>query len=180
MHSLLLIFCQAFAEESENIFRDSDRRSDLDKAYKMLSQRLFNEVARIASEHLKTPRHVIMLENFHRINGLLFLYLWLAKQHTLHLRRLFICFMTSQIRRTPPHTQITRISSSCTIMEIECFQSLYLFNTIVIETVKIPMQKFHMCENATSQNRAGILVALWFTGARNVCREHLIPKIAFP
>ena len=69
MHSLLLIFCQAFAEESENIFRDSDRRSDLDKAYKMLSQRLFNEVARIASEHLKTPRHVIMLENFHRING---------------------------------------------------------------------------------------------------------------
>ena len=101
MPSLLLIFCQAFAEESENIFRDSDRRSDLDKAYKMLSQRLFNEVARIASEHLKTPRHVIMLENFHRINGLLSLYVWLAKQHPLHMRKLFICFLTSQIRRTP-------------------------------------------------------------------------------
>ena len=148
MHSLLLIFCQAFAEESENIFRDSDRRSDLDKAYKMLSQRLFNEVARIASEHLKTPRHVIMLENFHRINGLLSLYVWLAKQHPLHLRKLFICFLTRKSGAL--HTQITRICSSCTIMEIECFQSLYLFNTIVMETVKIPMQKFHMCENATS------------------------------
>lgn len=64
------MYFQAFGEESENIFRDSDRRSDLDKAYKVLSQCLFNEVGRIASEHLKTPRHVIMLENFHRINGL--------------------------------------------------------------------------------------------------------------
>jgi len=64
-----LLYFQEFAEQSESIFHNSDRRSDLDKAYKVLAQKLFTEVARIASEHLKTPRHVIMFENLHRIHG---------------------------------------------------------------------------------------------------------------
>ncbi|XP_067944096.1 exocyst complex component 1-like [Watersipora subatra] len=62
---------EEFAEQSESIFHNSDRRSDLDKAYKVIAQCLFNEVARIASEHLKTPRHVVMFENFHRIHAVL-------------------------------------------------------------------------------------------------------------
>ena len=76
---MFFVSWQEFAEQSENIFHNSDRRSDLDKAYKVIAQCLFNEVARISSEHLKTPRHVVMFENFHRIHGEFITYTWLRK-----------------------------------------------------------------------------------------------------
>lgn len=58
-------------EQSENIFRNYNcaRRVELDRAYKQITESLFTAVARIAAEHQKTPTHVVMMENFHRING---------------------------------------------------------------------------------------------------------------
>jgi len=41
------------------IFRGSERRADLDKAYAKLVAVIFSEIARVATESQKTPREVV-------------------------------------------------------------------------------------------------------------------------
>ncbi|XP_078371204.1 exocyst complex component 1-like isoform X1 [Oculina patagonica] len=56
-----------FAGISESVFKNSDRRNDLDKAYHHLIRALFDNVERMAEEHQKTPRAVVMMENYHHL-----------------------------------------------------------------------------------------------------------------
>ncbi|XP_038136640.1 exocyst complex component 1 isoform X2 [Cyprinodon tularosa] len=58
---------EEFAELSETIFRNAERRGDLDKAYVKLIRAVFMNVEKVASESQKTPRDVVMMENFHHI-----------------------------------------------------------------------------------------------------------------
>ncbi|XP_052794557.1 exocyst complex component 1-like isoform X2 [Mya arenaria] len=60
-----------FANQAENIFRGSERHTDLDKAYQRLVRAIFDTINRIAAEHPKTPREVIMMENFHHMFSIL-------------------------------------------------------------------------------------------------------------
>ena len=55
---------QDFANQAEAIFRGSERHTDLDKAYKNLVRAIFDNICRIAAEHPKTPREVIMMGRF--------------------------------------------------------------------------------------------------------------------
>ena len=50
-----------FAEISEIVFKNSDRRTDLDKAYHQLIRVVFENVERMAVEHQKTPHAVVMM-----------------------------------------------------------------------------------------------------------------------
>ena len=43
------------------MFKNSDRRNDLDKAYHHLIRALFENIERLAEDHQKTPRAVIMM-----------------------------------------------------------------------------------------------------------------------
>ena len=43
------------------MFKNSDRRNDLDKAYHHLIRALFDNVERMAEEHQRTPRAVVMM-----------------------------------------------------------------------------------------------------------------------
>ncbi|RMX37015.1 hypothetical protein pdam_00005051 [Pocillopora damicornis] len=52
---------EEFASISENVFKNSDRRNDLDKAYHSLIRVVFINVERMAEEHQKTPRAVVMM-----------------------------------------------------------------------------------------------------------------------
>ncbi|XP_076009148.1 exocyst complex component 1 isoform X2 [Genypterus blacodes] len=56
-----------FAELAETIFRNAERRGDLDKAYVKLITAVFVNVEKVANESQKTPRDVVMMENFHHI-----------------------------------------------------------------------------------------------------------------
>uniref|UniRef100_A0A7N8Y0K2 Exocyst complex component 1 n=1 Tax=Mastacembelus armatus TaxID=205130 RepID=A0A7N8Y0K2_9TELE len=58
---------EEFAELAETIFRSAERRGDLDKAYVKLIRAVFMNVEKVASESQKTPRDVVMMENFHHI-----------------------------------------------------------------------------------------------------------------
>ncbi|XP_057697896.1 exocyst complex component 1 isoform X4 [Corythoichthys intestinalis] len=58
---------EEFAELAETIFRNAERRGDLDKAYVKLIKAVFMNVEKVASESQKTPRDVVMMENFHHI-----------------------------------------------------------------------------------------------------------------
>lgn len=58
---------EEFAELAESIFRSAERRGDLDKAYTKLIRAVFINVEKVANESQKTPRDVVMMENFHRI-----------------------------------------------------------------------------------------------------------------
>lgn len=58
---------EEFAGISESVFKNSDRRNDLDKAYHHLIKVLFGNIERMADEHQKTPRAVIMMENYHHL-----------------------------------------------------------------------------------------------------------------
>ncbi|XP_034036386.1 exocyst complex component 1-like [Thalassophryne amazonica] len=58
---------EEFAELAETIFRNAERRGDLDKAYVKLIKAVFCNVDKVASESQKTPRDVVMMENFHHI-----------------------------------------------------------------------------------------------------------------
>ncbi|XP_077983719.1 exocyst complex component 1-like isoform X2 [Glandiceps talaboti] len=62
---------EEFAEQAETIFKGSDRRGDLDKAYTKLIQAIYESVERVAIEHNKTPRDVVMFENFHHLSAIL-------------------------------------------------------------------------------------------------------------
>uniref|UniRef100_A0A8C6MMG6 Exocyst complex component 1 n=1 Tax=Nothobranchius furzeri TaxID=105023 RepID=A0A8C6MMG6_NOTFU len=58
---------EEFAELAETIFRNAERRGDLDKAYVKLIRAVFTNVEKVANESQKTPRDVVMMENFHHI-----------------------------------------------------------------------------------------------------------------
>ncbi|XP_069049669.1 exocyst complex component 1 isoform X3 [Lepisosteus oculatus] len=58
---------EEFAELAETIFRNAERRGDLDKAYTKLIRAVYMNVEKVANESQKTPRDVVMMENFHRI-----------------------------------------------------------------------------------------------------------------
>ncbi|KAG8453779.1 hypothetical protein GDO86_000416 [Hymenochirus boettgeri] len=58
---------EEFAELAESIFRGAERRGDLDKAYSKLINAVFTNVEKVANESQKTPRDVVMMENFHHI-----------------------------------------------------------------------------------------------------------------
>ena len=50
----------SFAERVERILIGSDRRADIDKAYKNLMDALFSTIDRLAEEHPKTPMNVVL------------------------------------------------------------------------------------------------------------------------
>ncbi|RDD42484.1 Exocyst complex component 1 [Trichoplax sp. H2] len=54
---------EEFAEEAETIFKGSDRRGDLDKAYSRLFIAICAGISRVALEHPKTPKDVINFGN---------------------------------------------------------------------------------------------------------------------
>ncbi|KAM3831737.1 exocyst complex component 1 isoform 5-T5 [Vipera latastei] len=58
---------EEFAALAESIFRNAERRGDLDKAYLKLIRAVFANVEKVANESQKTPRDVVMMENFHHI-----------------------------------------------------------------------------------------------------------------
>uniref|UniRef100_A0A8C4YMY0 Exocyst complex component 1 n=1 Tax=Gopherus evgoodei TaxID=1825980 RepID=A0A8C4YMY0_9SAUR len=58
---------EEFAALAESIFKNAERRGDLDKAYIKLIRSVFINVEKVANESQKTPRDVVMMENFHRI-----------------------------------------------------------------------------------------------------------------
>ncbi|XP_028600634.1 exocyst complex component 1 isoform X4 [Podarcis muralis] len=58
---------EEFAALAESIFRNAERRGDLDKAYLKLIRGVFTNVEKVANESQKTPRDVVMMENFHHI-----------------------------------------------------------------------------------------------------------------
>jgi len=62
---------EEFATQAENIFKGSDRRNDLDKAYYRLIEGVFEHIQRVASESHKTPSNVVKFENFHHLLGVL-------------------------------------------------------------------------------------------------------------
>ncbi|EDO44427.1 predicted protein [Nematostella vectensis] len=58
---------EEFAEISEGIFKSAERRTDLDRAYHQLIKVVFDNVERVAAEHVKSPRAVVTLENYHHL-----------------------------------------------------------------------------------------------------------------
>ncbi|XP_048797524.1 exocyst complex component 1 isoform X6 [Lagopus muta] len=58
---------EEFAALAESIFKNAERRGDLDKAYIKLIRAVFISVEKVANESQKTPRDVVMMENFHHI-----------------------------------------------------------------------------------------------------------------
>ncbi|KAB0353390.1 hypothetical protein FD755_023907, partial [Muntiacus reevesi] len=58
---------EEFAGLAESIFKNAECRGDLDKAYTKLIRGVFVNVEKVANESQKTPRDVLMMENFHHI-----------------------------------------------------------------------------------------------------------------
>ena len=54
------------------VFKGSERRGDLDKAYTKLVSAQFKAIHRIAHENQKTPRDVVIYENFHHLHAVLY------------------------------------------------------------------------------------------------------------
>jgi len=62
---------EGFVNTTEGIFRQSERRSDLEKWYSTLVAEMCSTVVRISREHTKTPAEVIKMENYHHLHGLM-------------------------------------------------------------------------------------------------------------
>ncbi|XP_033220438.1 exocyst complex component 1 [Belonocnema kinseyi] len=60
-----------FARITENIFRNSDRKVDLEKWYTKLIGTMFEAIIVHSVQHHKTPQEVIKMENFHHMYDLL-------------------------------------------------------------------------------------------------------------
>ncbi|XP_050532723.1 exocyst complex component 1 isoform X2 [Daktulosphaira vitifoliae] len=60
-----------FAKTAEQIFKETDRRTDLDKWYVKLISAMFDTIILVSNEHPKTPAEVIRMENFHHLYALL-------------------------------------------------------------------------------------------------------------
>jgi hypothetical protein len=54
-----------FAQRAESVMITSDRRYELDRAYKAIMEAVFKSVERCAADHPKTPKDVIRFENYH-------------------------------------------------------------------------------------------------------------------
>lgn len=55
---------EEFAVTAESIFRESDRRADLDKWYTKLIKAMFEGISIHAMEHSKTPHQVVKMGTF--------------------------------------------------------------------------------------------------------------------
>lgn len=63
---------QVFAEQAENIYKSSGaRRTDIDKWYKILINKMFEQITNLAKQHHKTPEEMIALENYHYLHNVL-------------------------------------------------------------------------------------------------------------
>ncbi|KOX67727.1 Exocyst complex component 1 [Melipona quadrifasciata] len=60
-----------FAKTTEKIFKNSDRKVDLEKWYSKLVSTMFEAIIIHSREHHKTPQEVIKMENFHHLYDLL-------------------------------------------------------------------------------------------------------------
>ncbi|KAK2160905.1 hypothetical protein LSH36_125g04005 [Paralvinella palmiformis] len=58
---------QEFAQQAESIFKGSEHRAALDKAYIQIVSTVFEEIGRVAMESQKTPGAVVMMENYHHM-----------------------------------------------------------------------------------------------------------------
>uniref|UniRef100_UPI00358DE69F exocyst complex component 1 isoform X1 n=2 Tax=Myxine glutinosa TaxID=7769 RepID=UPI00358DE69F len=58
---------EEFAGLAEAIFRNASRRGELDKAYSKLIAAIFVSLEKAALESLKTPRDVVLMENYHHL-----------------------------------------------------------------------------------------------------------------
>lgn len=61
----------SFARTAEKIFKNSDRKVDLEKWYTKLMSAMFEAIALHSKEHHKTPQEVVKMENFHHLYDLL-------------------------------------------------------------------------------------------------------------
>lgn len=63
---------QVFAEQAESIYKTSGaRRTDIDKWYKILIAKMFEQITNLAKQHHKTPEEMIALENYHFLHNVL-------------------------------------------------------------------------------------------------------------
>lgn len=62
---------EEFANTAENIFKNTERRTDLDKWYVRLMGTMFETIQSISADHPKTPPEVVKMENFHHLYALL-------------------------------------------------------------------------------------------------------------
>lgn len=60
---------EEFATLTENIFRKSERRTDLDKWYVRLVEAIFQGINQLSVEHPKTPSQVVKMENYHHMHS---------------------------------------------------------------------------------------------------------------
>ena len=60
---------EEFATLTENIFRKSERRTDLEKWYVKIVDAIFQSINFLAMEHPKTPSQVIKMENYHHMHS---------------------------------------------------------------------------------------------------------------
>jgi len=60
-----------FAQSTEMIFQNSDRRSDIEKWYLTIVTSIIDNIPRIAKEHQKTPQAVVKMENYHHLHSAL-------------------------------------------------------------------------------------------------------------
>ncbi|KAG5445025.1 Exocyst complex component 1, variant 2 [Clonorchis sinensis] len=59
-----------FAERSISVFSRSTRLVDLERAHGELVRTMMTQLEQIASQSVKTPREVVQLENYHRLNDI--------------------------------------------------------------------------------------------------------------
>ncbi len=62
---------EAFITTAESIFKNSERRVDLEKWYGKLLGAVSDSVSAIAREHGKTPAEVVRMENYHHLHAIL-------------------------------------------------------------------------------------------------------------
>lgn len=63
-----------FAKQTENIIKYGQRRTDIDRWYGILLEKIFHSISRIAKEHqriYKTPSQIIEIENYHYLQIML-------------------------------------------------------------------------------------------------------------
>ncbi|XP_057312969.1 exocyst complex component 1-like isoform X2 [Hydractinia symbiolongicarpus] len=66
-----VVTVEKFFKASEHIFRGSERRVEIDKAYQKLIQILFEKIEHVAEENDKPPPEIVMFENYHYLHGVI-------------------------------------------------------------------------------------------------------------
>lgn len=63
---------EVFAKQAENVYKNSGgRRTDIDKWYKILINKMFDQINNLAKQHHKTPEEMVLLENYHYLHNVL-------------------------------------------------------------------------------------------------------------